>query len=401
MADRVAQKSAAREYKIMIRFNGEEKTAVENAAKQRGISPASWCRELLVSASRNGKGRVGAAPSTGRSTAARSDLHLLSLFCGPGGLDQGFKEAGFTTDIAFDIDQDCVETFAANHPGTKVFKKNISKLDLATIDELNGSELRPLGVVGGPPCQSFSVSNVHQTEDDPRHDLPVAYATLLKEINDQRPLSFFVFENVPGLLGEKHRHRYDHFKSLFSKAGFEISENTLDAQEFGVPQVRPRVFIVGINRKLHPKAVWKWPEPEKTTKTVRDTIERLPPPVFNDKGLDPSSFDVHPNHWCMVPRSKKFETDGALVEGQAWGRSFRTLSWDEPSWTVAYGNREVHVHPSGTRRLSIYEAMLLQSFPRWYVLTGNISAQTRLVSEAVAPRVAWHLAVGLRRCLGI
>jgi DNA (cytosine-5)-methyltransferase 1 len=390
-----------REYKLTIQFSAEEKRAIDDAAQQKGTSPASWGREQLASAARNGNGKATSASSPANCIPVRSDLHLLSLFCGPGGLDQGFREAGFTTDIAFDIDQDCVNTFAANHGGTKVFREDISKLNLARIDELYESEVRVAGVIGGPPCQSFSVSNVHQAEDDPRHDLPVAYANLLKEVNEKRPLSFFVFENVPGLLGERHRHRYEQFKSLFSGAGFEIFENTLDAQEFGVPQVRPRVFIVGINRTLHPNAVWKWPEPEKTIKTVRDTIERLPPPVFNGKGLNPSSFEVHPNHWCMVPRSRKFETNGALVEGQAWGRSFRTLAWDEPSWTVAYGNREVHVHPSGTRRLSIYEAMLLQSFPKWYIFTGNISAQTRLVSEAVAPRMAWHLAVAIRRCLGI
>lgn len=385
----------------MIHLNGDEKKQVETAAKRNATSPASRGRELLVKANRT-RNSVPAAPGASVGTLdQRSDLHLLSLFCGPGGLDQGFREAGFTTDIAFDIDQDCVNTFSANHPGAKVFRQDVSKLNLKEIDKLNGAELHVMGVVGGPPCQSFSVSNVHQIDDDPRLRLPVAYATLLKEINERRPLSFFVFENVPGLLGGKHRHRYEHFKGLFSNAGFEIFEHTLDAQHYGVPQVRLRVFVVGINRTLHKHAVWTWPDPERKKRTVREVIEQLPPPVLNGKGLDPSSFDVHPNHWCMVPRSKKFGIHGALIEGQGWGRSFRTLSWDEPSWTVAYGNREVHVHPSGIRRLSIYEAMLLQSFPRSYVLKGNISAQTRLVSEAVAPRMAWHLALAVRRCLGM
>lgn len=384
-----------------IPINVTEKLAMDGAVKRRNLSPASKGRKLLVSVSREIKPGGVVAPTRIKNPRSKSDLHLLSLFCGPGGLDEGFREAGFKTDIAFDVDQDCVNTFAANHPDSKVFRRDISNLSPATIDELNESPLRVSGVVGGPPCQSFSVSNVHQTDDDPRHSLPAAYANLLKRLNKQRPLSFFVFENVPGLLGVKHRHRYDHFKSLFSDAGFEIFENTLDARNFGVPQVRPRVFIVGLNRTLHPEAVWNWPQPEVRIRTVRETIERLPAPVFNRRGLDPSSFDVHPNHWCMVPRSKKFQTKGALIEGQSWGRSFRTLAWDQPSWTVAYGNREVHVHPSGRRRLSIYEAMLLQSFPKSYVLKGHISAQTRLVSEAVAPRMAWHLAVALRRCLGI
>ena len=95
------------------------------------------------------------------------------------------------------------------------------------------------------------------------------------------------------------------------------------------------------------------------------------------------------------------EPKGMLAEGQSWGRSFRTLYWDRPSWTVAYGHREVHVHPHGHRRLSIYEAMLLQSFDHGYKLTGNISNQARLISEAVPPRLAWYIATRIRQILGI
>lgn len=328
---------------------------------------------------------------------------LLSLFCGPGGLDEGFKKAGFTTKIAFDIDQECVNTFNRNHGQEKTvaYKYDLRDLTPDAIYELAGEDFEPTGVVGGPPCQSFSVSNVHQSDDDPRHSLPGTYAQLLKKLNKKRPISFFLFENVPGLLGPRHRHRYEEFKKLFRSAGFDIYENTLNAKHYGVPQERERVFIVGINKKLHPKAKWIWPDAQEKIYTVRDTIGALPEPIFNSKGLDCSNIPVHPNHWCMVPRSNKFTTAGALPEGGSWGRSFRTLKWDEPSWTVAYGNREVHVHPKGHRRLSMYEAMLLQSFPHDYVLTGNISAQTRLVSEAVAPQMAWHLAAAIRRCLTI
>jgi DNA (cytosine-5)-methyltransferase 1 len=93
----------------------------------------------------------------------------------------------------------------------------------------------------------------------------------------------------------------------------------------------------------------------------------------------------------MAPRSKKFD-NGFLKEGEVKGRAFRVLAWDEPSWTVAYGHREVHVHPSGKRRLSVYEAMLLQGYPPDYRLMGTLSDQIRLVSDAVAPPVAAALA---------
>jgi DNA (cytosine-5)-methyltransferase 1 len=328
---------------------------------------------------------------------------LLSLFCGPGGLDEGFRQAGFNTELAIDIDEESVRTFNRNHAFNKpvAYRYDVRQLRTSTIDSLAGRFLAPVGVIGGPPCQAFSVSNVYQKRTDPRHDLTLAYSRILRQLNRRRPLSFFVFENVPGLTATKHKHRFLKFKQSFRTAGFELHERVLDAHDYGVPQYRERIIIVGINRNLHHDAAWEWPNAEALRRTVRDTIGDLPAPVFNLRGTVTQNVPVHPNHRCMMPKSKKFYTPGALKSGESWGRSFRMLSWDEPSWTVAYGNREVHIHPCGKRRLSIYEAMLLQSFPSHYVMTGNISAQSRLVSEAVPPRLAWHIATAIRSSLGI
>jgi DNA (cytosine-5)-methyltransferase 1 len=101
----------------------------------------------------------------------------------------------------------------------------------------------------------------------------------------------------------------------------------------------------------------------------------------------------------MVPKSKNFTTPGALVQGTARGRSFRTLDWKQPSPTIAYGNNEVHVHPSGRRRLSVYEALLLQGFPPEYELLGTLSAQISQVSEAVPPPLSQAIATSIARDL--
>lgn len=385
--------------KLMIRLNETEKYALDNAAAIRGLATASWARSVLLRQANESS--MGAALHTS-SDEATSGPELLSLFCGPGGLDLGFRRTGFRTRIAFDIDQESVNTFNRNHANGRpvAFRRDLRDLTVDEIFETTGP-FQPVGVIGGPPCQSFSVSNVFQSDDDPRHDLPAVYASLLAKINRRHPISFFLFENVPGLLGKRHIHRYEKFKELFREAGFEISERLLDAQNYGVPQQRERIFIIGINRAIHPQVEWRWPPERSERLTVADVLRNLPEPIHNEKGLDASNIPHHPNHWTMVPRSKKFSIPGMLDEGQAWGRSFRTLKWDEPSWTVAYGNREVHVHPNGRRRLSVYEAMLLQSFPPTYQLTGNISSQIRLVSEAVAPQIAFYLALSVRLCLGI
>ncbi len=388
-----------RHTKLMIRLSASEKTFLEEIAAEQGLKLATWARRKLL---RDGREEAASedSPLYGANGNGNAKPSLLSLFCGPGGLDEGFRQAGFHTSLATDIDKDCVATFRHNHPDTRVFSAEISTLTPRKLDRIYGGEFAPFGVIGGPPCQSFSVSNVHQKDDDPRHNLPLAYARLLKALNRRRPIAFFLFENVPGLLGPRHRDRYLRFKEEFQLAGFKVYEAALDAKDYGVPQERPRIFIVGINANAFPGAEWLPPRPTGELRTVRDTIAGLPEPVHNARGLDPETFPVHPNHWCLVPKSRKFG-NANLKEGQMFGRSFRTLRWDAPSWTVAYGHREVHVHPCGHRRLSIYEAMLLQTFPREYELLGNMTAQVRLVSDAVPPRLGYFVAQSIRMALGL
>jgi DNA (cytosine-5)-methyltransferase 1 len=143
---------------------------------------------------------------------------------------------------------------------------------------------------------------------------------------------------------------------------------------------------------------WTPPEPtHKVPRTVRSAIGKLRAARHWERGLNPAAIAVHRNHWCMAPKSKKFSTPGALKPGTALGRSFRMLHWHEPSPTIAYGNREVHVHPNGRRRLSVYEAMLLQGFPPEYEFVGSMSAQISQVSEAVPPPLARAIATSIRR----
>jgi DNA (cytosine-5)-methyltransferase 1 len=322
---------------------------------------------------------------------------LISLFCGPGGLDEGFKEAGFQTLLAYDIDRASVETHRHNHPEAQALVADLSKLTVSQVIAhwRERSSEPPVGVIGGPPCQSFSVSNVHQTEDDPRHRLPTHYTRILRGLNAAFGIDFFVFENVPGLVTRKHLERFAQFQQGFERAGYSMRVTSLDAQRFGVAQVRRRVFAVGINRVKHSNASFHFPDPsDQASQTVRQAIGSLPPPAFFRTGLCPDDIPYHPNHWCMNPRSRRFE-DGRLTPGVIAGRSFRVLSWDKPSYTVAYGHREVHIHPDCHRRLSVFEAMLLQGFRRSYELKGTLSDQIRLVSEAVSPPVARALAESL------
>jgi DNA (cytosine-5)-methyltransferase 1 len=328
----------------------------------------------------------------------RTPIHVVSLFCGPGGMDLGFRRHGFIPILALDDNQSAVETYNRNHKGKIATKTNIRKVSDTEIIKLvreasNG--ISPRGVIGGPPCQSFSRGNVNKKRHDPRAGLGQEYARVLKALNNAFQIDFFVFENVTGLKRAKHKRRMNLIFEALKGAGFNLFEQELDASGFGVPQTRRRLFIVGINSAKFPSISFVFPTHTTLSPlTVRATLGKIPPPTFFRKNLDRRKIPVHPNHWAMNPRSTKFST------GQGFnGRSFRKLEWNKPSWTVAYGNREVHVHPNGTRRLSVFEAMLLQGFPRTYELRGTLSDQFSQVSDAVPPPLAAAIAKAVRQAV--
>lgn len=329
-------------------------------------------------------------------------ISVLSVFSGCGGFDTGFRRAGYFVESAFDINAAAIASYNHNVGREIAVQADLFQTSPERVVELVEQRIGPAGikgVIGGPPCQPFSSGNVSPKVDESKHELPRNYAAILRHLNHRFDLDFFVFENVRGITQSKHKHNFGRFKQEFEAAGFKLFEGLLDAVEFGVPQVRPRVFVVGLNRARFGDLTFGFPRGKVEKKrTVRETIEGLVEPAFFRRGLTRAEIPYHANHWTMTPRSPKFKT-GFLTEGTAKGRSFRVLSWDRPSWTVAYGHREIHVHPSGRRRLSVYEAMRLQGFPHSYELIGNLSQQVRQVSDAIPPAMGEVLGHTIARTL--
>ena len=326
---------------------------------------------------------------------------LLSLFCGAGGLDSGFEAEQYEIGLAFDLRKDSIASYNHNRPKPPHgHVGDVSKLTPEELDRLHGQTFAPEGIIGGPPCQSFSRANTVYLDADPRHSLPLAYANLLKALNERSPIKFFVMENVTGLMSERHAHRLRRIEKAFDDAGFSLSHTVLLATDYGTPQIRERLFVVGLNRGLYGEAKWtppvKVPTADGRRPDVRGAIGHLPEATLFERDLAPSDIAHHPNHWCMQPKSPKFTTPGALRPGDGANRSFKTLSWEAPSPTVAYGHREVHIHPGCHRRLSVYEAMLLQGFDKDYELVGSLSSQIVQISEAVPPPVAAAVAASVR-----
>ena len=322
-------------------------------------------------------------------------IPVLSLFSGAGGLDYGFSLAGFHTVLAIDHDRAAVATFNRNFRGNVARHEDLASLPPETIaDWLNHLAVKPRGIIGGPPCQGFSVGNPAARSDDPRNQLAIRYCEILESLGRMFNIDFFVFENVLGLRSPRHRSRLAEITARLERAGFRVSQAEINAVRFGVAQNRRRLFLVGINRSIHADSEYLWPVGTSEIRTVRSVIHGLPEPAYRVHGMTPAEINYHPNHWTSAPCSSRFRT-----QDFGDGRSFRRLAWDEPSWTVAYGNREIHIHPDGKRRLSVLEAMRLQSFPGKFVITGTFSQQVTQVSNAVPPRVARAIASAIRKQL--
>lgn len=337
----------------------------------------------------------------------KKKIPIVSLFSGSGGLDLGFEQAGFEVIVAYDNFEAAIQTYNYNRNSNVAKIGDIKSLTGETIFNnivSREEKLERIGVIGGPPCQAFSQSNVYPRKNDIRRTLPGHFARILEELSAYFIIDFFLFENVRGLTYTRHTQEFARFRFMFETAGFDLFEAHLNAENFGVAQNRPRVFIVGINNDLDMTFKFPIEDTSQPSKTVREAFNEAfgttshPAPAFFRRNLSPEDIPFHRNHWTMMPKSKKFH-DGTLKEGEVKGRSFRVLSWQKPSWTVAYGHREIHVHPSGKRRLSIFEAMSLQGFPPEYILLGNLSEQVKLVSDAVPPPLARHIAQAIQKQL--
>lgn len=332
------------------------------------------------------------------------DVAVVSLYAGAGGLDLGFAWSGLDTTVAFELGAAELATHRFNFPTSHAHQLDLAStapIHVVALVEQYVAAGSHLIVIGGPPCQSFSRCNVSHVTDDQRAAQVNNYAAIVDALATRFRVCGFLFENVPELLEtRKHRPRYEAFKSHLNSSGFQTHEAVHQALDYGVPQNRRRLILTGFHAHHAKGAAERYIPPEPTCDqpvTVRDAIFGLPEPTFYRRGLFSSDIPFHPNHWTMVPRSKKFRTNqGPNLKR----RSFKQLSWALPSPAVAYGHREIHVHPNGNRRLSILEAMRLQGFPDEFVLKGTLSQQVTQISNAVPVPLAASVATAFRLAIG-
>ena len=342
------------------------------------------------------KRRRAGVTAAGKRRPKNSLPRIVSLFSGAGGLDHGFVKAGFEIAAAFDISEAAVRTHKRNFPDLNAIAGDLVKLRPAGVAKIVRGLLKKgsrIGIIGGPPCQGFSRANTRAMATDPRNGLPSLYVAIVKELQKSFAVEFVVFENVLGMRDSKHAAAYKKLIKGLAKLDFNVTQRELCALDFGVPQTRTRIVLAAFNRKIERVSVR--PRRRKGIVTVRDAIGDIPAPKFFSPDLTEKEIPHHPNHWTMNPKSARFTSKVQVYNG----RSFKQLKWKCPCPTIAFGHREIYVHPNGRRRLSVFEAMLLQGFPKGFVLEGNLSEQVEQVSNAVPPPLARSVATAIKRTL--
>jgi DNA (cytosine-5)-methyltransferase 1 len=316
-------------------------------------------------------------------------MKIASFFSGAGGLDLGFTNAGFELAFANDNWKGCWETFEKNH-GIKINKQSITNISPDEIPTV-------VGFVGGPPCQSWSLAGSMRGINDSRGKLFYDYVNLIKA---KQPL-FFLAENVAGILSPKHHSEFMKIVNAFREIGYNVTFKLLDVQDYGVPQERKRVIIVGYHEKMG--KTFSFPLPLNKKLTLRDAISDLPEPFA-------ASHKNKTNGNTLTVINHEYMNGGFST---IYMSRNRVRGWDEPSFTIQAGGRHAPCHPQAPkmkfveenkrvfvegkenlyRRLSVRECARIQTFPDNFIFYYNdVADGYKMIGNAVPVKFAEALA---------
>lgn len=324
-------------------------------------------------------------------------MNLISLFSGAGGLDLGFKKAGFNILIANEYDKSIWETYEKNHK-TKLIKENICNVSSTQFPECDG-------IIGGPPCQSWSEAGSLRGINDPRGQLFYQYIRILK---DKQP-KFFLAENVKGMMAKRHNEAVKKIISQFENAGYDVFVYLLNASDFNVPQDRKRVFYIGFRKDLN--ITFNPPEPCKKKLTFRDSIFDL-----KDTAIPALTKNKTNGDQCKFLNHEYFIGDYSPI----FMSRNRVRQWDMQAFTVQASGRQCQLHPQAPimpkieknknifepgkeklyRRLTVRECARIQGFPddfKFYYT--KLDDGYKMIGNAVPVNLAYAMARAIRSTL--
>jgi DNA (cytosine-5)-methyltransferase 1 len=347
-----------------------------------------------------------------RIIMAKNNIKVLDLFSGCGGLSFGFAKQGFQVVVGVDNWRDSLETFEKNHLGAKGIVLDLSNFDEKELAQITG----PIDVViGGPPCQGFSISG-KRNPGDPRNRL---YTGFVKAVRCFSPKAF-VLENVPNLVSMDNGKIKDSILKDFRKLGYDVKYKILLASDYGVPQNRRRVVFVGIkgnNNFEFPKGKFIEPGLKITcSAAISDLPEFSVADGFEDKKKPQSDYQAMIrkgrlgvfNHQITEHDKKTISTISLVPDGGNYKDLPKELqntrnvhiAWtryasNKPSLTIDTGHRH-HFHYKYNRIPTVRESARLQSFPDNFIFCGSKTSQYKQVGNAVPPLMAEEIAKSLK-----
>lgn len=328
-------------------------------------------------------------------------MKVISLFSGCGGLDLGFERAGFEIPVANEYDSTIWETYKINHPFTKLIEGDIRHLKANDFpDDIDG-------IIGGPPCQSWSEAGSLRGINDSRGKLFYDYIRILKS---KQP-KFFLAENVSGMLANRHSEAVRNIIEMFKECGYDITVSLVNAKDYGVPQERRRVFYIGFRRDLGVR--FKFPMgstiDDKKKLTLRDTIWDL--------------------QYTAVPAgARNYHNPKAINNNEFFTGAYspifmsrnRVKGWDEQAFTVQASGRQCQLHPQAPkmkfvgqnkrefvkgkehlyRRMTIREIARIQGFPDDFKFIYNYTDDAyKMIGNAVPVNLAYEVAIAIKNAL--
>ena len=323
---------------------------------------------------------------------------IISLFSGAGGLDLGFIKAGFEIVVANEFDKNIWETYEKNHSA------NLIRGDIADIksEDLPNCD----GIIGGPPCQSWSEAGSLKGIEDPRGQLFYEYIRILK---DKKP-KFFLAENVKGMMAKRHNTAVLNIISQFDKAGYDVYIHLLNASDYGVPQDRKRVFYVGFRKDLN-ISFNNPPEKYDYKLTLKDVIYDL-----KDTAIPSLDKNKTNGKNCKALNHEYFTGSFSPI----FMSRNRVRSWEEQAFTIQASGRQCQLHPQAPkmlkinkdkyifepgkeklyRRLSVRECARIQGFPddfKFYY--KNLNDGYKMIGNAVPVNLAFVMATKIKELL--
>ncbi len=327
-----------------------------------------------------------------------SSLKVISLFSGAGGLDLGFERAGFEIPVANEFDSGIWATYERNHSG-KLIRGDIRNIkDSDFPDHIDG-------IIGGPPCQSWSEAGALRGIKDPRGQLFYEYIRILSA---KKP-RFFLAENVSGMLAGRHSEAVSNFLEMFDQAGYDVTFKLLNAHDFGTAQDRKRVFYVGFRKDL--KVNFEFPVPQKVKPVLKDVIFDL-----QSTAVAAAEKNRTNGSKCLVPNHEYYVGTYSPI----FMSRNRVRAWNEPAFTVQASGRQCQLHPQAPkmvkldankhifapgsedlyRRLTVRECARVQGFPDDFVFEySDVDYGYKMIGNAVPVPLAHAMAMQIKKYL--